>query len=188
MVPARPGQRLGLRYDPLGRLYEVSGASGITRMLYDGDALTAEYDTSGNLLRRYVHGADAAADDPVAWYEGAAFTAASERQLRPDWLGSIVLVTDSSSISVLAVNRYDEYGIPQSTNTGQFQYTGLAWLAELGMYYYKARIYSPTLGRFLQTDPIGYKEQVNLYAYVGNEPVDKLDPIRRRVRGPNVQF
>ena len=34
--------------------------------------------------------------------------------------------------------------------------TGQQWLPELGMYHYKARIYSPTLGRFLQTDPIGY--------------------------------
>src|SRR5690349_4362348 len=50
------------------------------------------------------------------------------------------------------------------------------WLPDLGMYYYKARIYSPTLGRFLQTDPSGLQGGMNIYGYVGNNPISTTDP------------
>ena len=51
-----------------------------------------------------------------------------------------------------------------------------AWLPEIGLNYYKARLYSPTLGRFMQSDPIGYGDGVNFYDYVGGDPVNFTDP------------
>jgi uncharacterized protein RhaS with RHS repeats len=50
------------------------------------------------------------------------------------------------------------------------------WLPEALLYHYKARVYSPNLGRFLQADPIGYADGLNLYAYVGGDPVNGIDP------------
>jgi uncharacterized protein RhaS with RHS repeats len=93
LISASGATTATLRYDPLGRLYETGGgAAGITRLLYDGDELVAEYNSSGAMLRRYVHGSGN--DDPMAWFEGASVDTNVAKMIKTNHQGSVIALTD----------------------------------------------------------------------------------------------
>lgn len=156
-------------HDALEHTAYVTGTN--QRFDYDGDQLIAIYNSSNVLVRRFVFGPGV--DEPLVWYEGSG--TADRRQFDADERGSVVRVTNAAG-SVLRVNTYDEYGIPSSTNLGRFGFTGQVYLPEIGMYDYKARIYNPAIGSFMQPDPIGQAGGANIYSYVHADPLNLSDP------------
>jgi RHS repeat-associated protein len=158
-------------YDALG--HRKSKTVGATTTIYVSDAANRavlDYDGSGAVQRWYAFGAGP--NEALGQMNVAASTRAT---FIPDVQGSVVGSLDSSS-GAIAKAGYQAYGESGSTG-GTFRYTGARIDAETnGLYDFRARMYSPVLGRFLQADPIGTQGGNNLYAYVGNDPLNNSDP------------
>jgi len=105
-----------------------------------------------------------------------------------DGLGSVVALSDLSG-NLVESYSYDVFGQTtiktpdglthtNSTVGNRYMFTGREYDNEvfMGLYYYRARYYKPSLGRFLQTDPIHYAGGLNLYTYCGNNPLNWIDP------------
>jgi RHS repeat-associated protein len=100
------------------------------------------------------------------------------REFFTDGLGSTVALANTSG-AVQTSYTYEPFGGTTQTgsaNTNSYKYTGREDDGT-GLYYYRARYYSPRLQRFVSEDPIGFGgRDANLYRYVGGDPVSSRDP------------
>src|SRR5262249_24784062 len=154
-------------YDALD--HRKSKTVGSTTINYVTDAANRavlDYDgTSGAVLRWYAFGSGP--NEVLNQMNVASNTRAT---VITDIQGSVVGSHDSAS-GAISKTGYQPYGEGGST-AGTFRYTGARIDAETsGLYDFRARTYSPRLGRFLQTDPIGTRGGTNPYVYVGNDPL-----------------
>jgi len=142
-----------------------------TNYVYDGQNIILEYDQNNNITASYTHGPNI--DEPLAVTKGT-----STYYYHADGLGSITSLTNADG-NVVQTYSYDSFGnITQTGSISQpYAFTGREYDSETGMYFYRARYYDPKVGRFVTKDLIGFAGgDVNLYAYVRNNPVLWIDP------------
>ncbi|MDP3136009.1 MAG: RHS repeat-associated core domain-containing protein, partial [Burkholderiaceae bacterium] len=162
-------------YDAAGRRLvrqmQVGGTLYVSQFLYSGEDIVKEYGASWGLpVAAYTHGAGT---DEALLMQGGAGT----RYYHADGLGTPGLLTDEAG-ATYAWRRHDAWG----RNAGGagtmplYGYAGREPDLSSGLIHMRARYYDPALGRFISRDPIGLAGGLNVYAYVGNDPVNCTDP------------
>jgi RHS repeat-associated protein len=173
VLPA--GGTITFNYDPFGRRIQKSGPGGSIIYLYNEAGMVEELDQTGNPLARYVRGTD---DDELLAETRLGTTVYYEQ----DGLGSVTSLSTSEGM-LANTYVYDSFGRLNATAgsaINPFQYTARDFDSETGLQYYRARYYDPTIGRFINEDPIGIEGGINAYAYVHNRPTDLNDPFGLR--------
>lgn len=180
LTASKTGLSASYSYDPVGRRTQKSG-TGVTQTFYlsDGTDEIAEYDTSSNVINRYVPGPTI--DELVARVTGTG----TKTFFHTDKQGSVVAMSDTTGAMAEGPYTYDPYGNCMSGGSScstaaiAYRFTGQRFDTETGCYYYRTRYYCPDDkrgGRFLQTDLVGYTADLNLHTYVGNDPTNRTDP------------
>ena len=156
-------------YDALGRRTSKTINGQTTTFVYDGDDIVAEVDSQEGVVS-YLRGLNI--DEPFVRQ-----TSTGNEYYHTDALGSTLVLSNGGGTGTTTYS-YDPFG--QTTVTGSssnaLQYTSRE-NDGTGLYYYRARYYSPTLHRFISEDPIGLAGgDENFYAYVFNGPPNYTDP------------
>jgi RHS repeat-associated protein len=98
-----------------------------------------------------------------------------------DGLGNIIAVVDASTGQAVAYYNYGPFGEPYGdsgdTTACPFRFQTKWYDQECQHYYFGYRHYDPSQGRWLSRDPLGETGGFNLYAYCGNDPVNRCDPL-----------
>ena len=136
------------KYDPYGRRTEKVDSDGTKRYIWDGIKVISEYDGSDNLTDKYAYGTRRRVVSRKIESSGNVYF------YHQDELGSVVRITDING-NVVNSYDYDDYGniISQTENiTNDYTYTGKERDKDSGLYYYGARYYEGSLGRFTTKD------------------------------------